>query len=256
MKDLVPEALRESVGADASPVFLWEERIPRKTMMVFPRDAEVDLYGVLIEGEVSVMADDIKEKQKRIYPWIAFRAPGAGVNLFAKEPTRIILAIVSRQPNAPVVQAIQSITQKRGAVAWSKRPSPVVSIELNNQPDLSWGGGAYHAHLGFDGTSDGAPTASVAILSASKNAPIPEHVHASEWEMLAVIEGDGFHLTKKPSAGALERLRVSPGALISVPPGVPHGWEPAGTQALTAIQLYSPPGPEQRFRKLATPPSK
>jgi hypothetical protein len=39
--------------------------------------------------------------------------------------------------------------------------------------------------------------------------------------------------------------------VVGVPPGVRHFWTPAPGSKLVAFQLYSPPGPEQRFKKLA-----
>ena len=57
---------------------------------------------------------------------------------------------------------------------------------------------------------------------------------------------------RKPPAGE-ELVAIRAGALASVPPGMPHGWKPAGKAPLLAIQVYAPPGPEQRFKKLAAP---
>ena len=34
--------------------------------------------------------------------------------------------------------------------------------------------------------------------------------------------------------------------------GVPHAYRPAGTSPLVSVQLFLPPGPEQRFKKLAS----
>jgi hypothetical protein len=38
---------------------------------------------------------------------------------------------------------------------------------------------------------------------------------------------------------------------VAVPSGVEHAFVPGGTRPFVAVQLYVPPGPEQRFRKLA-----
>jgi mannose-6-phosphate isomerase-like protein (cupin superfamily) len=131
-----------------------------------------------------------------------------------------------------------------GKVAWQKRPAEVKSIELDKQPDLSWGDGAYHVRLGFE---DG--SAALETLMCSKNAAVKEHAHDKEWEILAVLSGEG-KLVRKPG-GKTEEVPIAPGTLAANPPGVLHSYVPAGTSPLVAIQLYTPPGPEQRFKKLA-----
>src|SRR5205823_4169025 len=131
-----------------------------------------------------------------------------------------------------------------GKVGWAKRPAEVKSIEIEKQPDLSWGDGAYHVRLGFEEGS-----ASLETLLCSKNAPVKEHAHDKEWEILAVLSGDGT-LVKKPG-GKEEDVPVKPGTFASIAPGILHAYKPAGTAPLVAIQLYAPPGPEQRFKKLA-----
>jgi mannose-6-phosphate isomerase-like protein (cupin superfamily) len=165
------------------------------------------------------------------------------VNLYAKEPTHIVLMVVAKAKDTSVAQAIEAM-QKPGSVMWAKRSSPVMAVDTSGQPDVAWGGGAYHVHYGFEGGEGGAG-ASLEVLYTSKNAPITEHTHDKEWEAIAVIDGEGT-LFKKGGD-----VNVAPGAMFSIPPGVSHGLKPAGTLPLLAIQMYAPPGPEQRFKKLA-----
>ena len=74
---------------------------------------------------------------------------------------------------------------------------------------------------------------------------MPEHVHEGSWEIVAAIEASGtFSLDGKE-----ERLR--PQQIVLVPPGTKHAWKPDPGTKLVAIQMYSPPGPEQRFYALA-----
>ena len=243
-KLLVPDALRAAID-DKSPIFMWEEAIPRKTALVLPRHVGVEVYGIVLEGEVSVMADDIKGKQKRCWKWNAFHAPGAGVQIFAKEPTRMLVALVATQ-GGTVKDAIDTLEKKAASVSWSKRSSPVTSVEIDARPELSWGGGAYHVRLGFEQTADDPQTASLGLLMMSKNAPVKEHTHDKEWEALAIISGDG-ELTRASGGN----VKSAPGTFATIPPGVAHGFKPSGTAPLLAVQLYTPPGPEQRFKKLA-----
>ena len=199
------------------------------------------MYLVLVDGEVSVLADDIPGKQKRLWKWNAARVPGLGVTVFAKEPTRAIVVYVTNVAGQTMGQA----STLAGKVTWTKRASEVKSVEMDKQPDLSWGDGAYHARLAFE---DG--SASLESLLCSKNAPVKEHVHDKEWEILAVLSGDGT-LVKKAN-GKEEDVPVASGTFAAIAPGTPHAYKPAGTTPLVAVQLYLPPGPEQRFKKLAS----
>mgnify|MGYP002065004827 CR=1 FL=1 len=45
--------------------------------------------------------------------------------------------------------------------------------------------------------------------------------------------------------------RLVDGDVVAVPTGVRHHWVPSGERSLLGVQLYIPPGPEQRFKELA-----
>ncbi|HEY8087041.1 MAG TPA: cupin domain-containing protein [Polyangiaceae bacterium] len=237
----VPEGLASQIDP-TSPFFAWEEVLPPRVVLSFPKHAGLDLYVVLFDGEVSIKADDIAGKQKRLWRWNAARVPGLGAMVESKEPTRAIFVLVASAPGGTMGQAAAA-GPKAG---WSKRPAPVTSVELDKQPDLAWGGGAYHTRIGFE---DG--SASLGALMASKSAGVRPHAHDHEWEILAVLAGDGALV--RTIDGREETTPIAPGTFASIAPGVTHAYRPAGTSALVAVQLYLPPGPEQRFKKLATP---
>jgi mannose-6-phosphate isomerase-like protein (cupin superfamily) len=239
---LVPDTLKAQLDKDA-PIFLYEIVMPAKVMMMMPKHAGLDLYGVLFDGEVSVMADDIKEKGgRRAWKLNGFRAPGAGVNIYSKEPTRIIMAVIVNGTSGSVADEIDKLEKKDKTIAWSKRATPVTAFELLQKPDVAWGGGAYHARLAIE--SD-AP-ASLSWLMMSKNASVAQHTHDKEWEFLAILEGEGELIRK--SGG---KASINGATFASIKPGDPHGFHAAGTKPTWAIQYYWPPGPEQRFKKLA-----
>jgi mannose-6-phosphate isomerase-like protein (cupin superfamily) len=240
LAQLVPEALEAQLDKDA-PIFMFEEVMPPKVSLLLPRHAGIDVYGVLLDGEISVLADDIKEKQKRVWRMNGFRAPGGGVNIYSKENTRMILAIVVAGSSGTVAEQIDKLKKKDKTVAWSKRSSPVVSFDLMQKPDLAWGGGAYHARLGLEESP-----ASASFLMMSKNAPVAEHTHDKEWEFLGIVEGSG-ELARKTSG----KVPIDGATFVAVKPGELHGFKPAGDRPTYAVQMYWPPGPEQRFKKLA-----
>jgi mannose-6-phosphate isomerase-like protein (cupin superfamily) len=235
----VPEGLASQIDPTL-PFFAWEQVLLPRRVLTFPKHAGLDLYVVLFDGEVSIKGDDIAGKQKRLWRWNAARVPGLGAMVECKEPTRAIFVLVANTPGGTLGQA----AAQEQKVGWSKRPAPVTSVELDQQPDQAWGGGAYHAYLGFQ---DG--SASLEALVASKSAPLPQHVHEHEWEILAVLSGDGT--LARTVGGREEDTPITAGTFASIAPGVPRAYRPAGTSPLVAVQLYLPPGPEQRFKRLA-----
>jgi mannose-6-phosphate isomerase-like protein (cupin superfamily) len=241
---LVPDTMTAQLEKDA-PVFMFEVVMPPKVSMLIPRHAGVDLYGLLLDGEVSVLADDIKEKQKRAWKHNGFRAPGSGVNIYSKEPTRMILAFVVAGTSGTLAEQIDKFGKDK-SITWGKRSSPVTSFELSAKQPVSWGGGAYHARLAYEAGGEGNPPASMTFLQMSKNAPVVEHTHDKEWEFLAIVDGEG-ELNKK-SGG---KTAINGSTFASINPGNAHSFKPAGTKPMVAIQMYWPPGPEQRFKKLA-----
>lgn len=84
------------------------------------------------------------------------------------------------------------------------------------------------------------PPLSASVLSLKAGASVPEHVHAKESEMLYILEGSG-RMTIKGVAQA-----VTPTSVIQIPPNTKHAF--TATTAVRAFQIYTPAGPEQRFK--------
>jgi mannose-6-phosphate isomerase-like protein (cupin superfamily) len=117
-------------------------------------------------------------------------------------------------------------------------------------PDLAWGKGAYHARIGL--AAEASPRASLGILKMSPDGVVPPHEHANEWEHMAILQGVGDFVQ---GTGENEHtLHATSGVIFSVPPATRHTWRSAGSKEFLGIQLYTPPGPEQRFKKLAASP--
>jgi mannose-6-phosphate isomerase-like protein (cupin superfamily) len=124
---------------------------------------------------------------------------------------------------------------------------PLRLVLASSAPELTFMGGAMHAHLDLDDRTV-APTAYLGRLAGT--APVSEHAHDKSWEVLCAVEAAGtFTLAGQPQ-------RVGPRTCVYVPPGTKHSWQPDPGSTLSAVQLYSPPGPEQRFKKLAAEPPK
>ena len=85
----------------------------------------------------------------------------------------------------------------------------------------------------------GAPLAAT-VLDMPAGAVVPEHVHGRETELLYVLEGSGTMTV----AGT--RIAVTASSVVQVPPSTPHAFEAAAR--VRALQVYTPAGPEQRFK--------
>lgn len=109
---------------------------------------------------------------------------------------------------------------------------------------LTWPGGAKGAMTArLDVGVEVSPEAYLGRLEGT--AGVPEHVHAGSWEVLFALEGAGtLRLDGAP-------VRVGPGDVVLVPAGKRHAWTPDPGTRLRAVQMYVPPGPEQRFKALA-----
>lgn len=119
-------------------------------------------------------------------------------------------------------------------------PAPAV-VRGNSVPELTWAKGAMHAHL--DVRSDLSPSAYTGRLSGT--AAVPEHVHESSWEIIALVEAHGTFVVNG------NEQRIGPRSVIVVPPNTRHAWRPDPGSTMDAVQFYAPPGPEMRFQVLS-----
>jgi quercetin dioxygenase-like cupin family protein len=95
------------------------------------------------------------------------------------------------------------------------------------------------ATIYFD-SATGAKTFAAEILTLQAGAQVAEHVHAKETELLYILEGEGTMTV----AGV--QLPVTATSVVQVPPNTKHAF--AATTTVRAVQLYTPGGPEQRFK--------
>jgi hypothetical protein len=116
------------------------------------------------------------------------------------------------------------------------KPNPRV-IRATEGSHLRWAKGAMGATL--MARADVSPWAYVGWLDGTQ--PVPLHAHSSSCEVIVAVEATGTVRL----AGANGRL--APGGVFSISPGAPHAWQPDPGTGLRALQIYAPPGPEQRF---------
>lgn len=83
---------------------------------------------------------------------------------------------------------------------------------------------------------------SAGLLEVDAGVVVPVHRHATETEAIYVLEGGGT-MTIDGVA-----IAVDASSVIQIPAGVAHGF--TATVATRALQLYTPPGPEQRWKTM------
>lgn len=103
-------------------------------------------------------------------------------------------------------------------------------------------GGKAEVRILFDASISGDKSAYLGAMVAKPGVVVPLHRHSESSEYLFVIEGDA----EMTVAGKVIPVRAGDG--IQIPPGVEHGVTISGGADFKAIQLYSPAGPEQRFK--------
>lgn len=206
--------------------------------LVVERDAAVDenaLDARFIQGQTRIAAPACSR---------VFIAVAEGKATTAKDELAAGDVMIVKYPDAMYVNvdglALRVIQPFRCSL--DDKPGPEVAFRRAKQaPELSWGpGGKMHAHL--DVGTDISPDLYLGRLSGTLG--VAEHVHADSIEILAAIKADGtFTLNGKPQPLVSRQI-------VTVPKNTPHSWKPQVGKELVAIQMYLPPGPEQRFVKL------
>jgi len=234
----------QTLPDDQTPAALWSQELTAGSL-TFPTEPQLDLYGILFRGEAKlsgIMPGETGAHHLR--PYQAFRAPGAAVKIEAVQPpastspVRIVFALVTDG------QPVKAVLAKPSAAAPAQRPEAIALRDLQASPDLAWGDGAFHARLGFE-----SGRASFGLLLASPTGGVPAHDHSESWEVLGLIRTGGVF--KRGPEGATTDVQLTDGALVAVEPKLRHTFEPSGRREMLAVQLYVPPGPEQRFKQLA-----
>ncbi len=114
-------------------------------------------------------------------------------------------------------------------------------VRVASTPELTWAKGAMHARLQV-GEKQKSPYYLGRLEGTSA---VAEHAHKGTWEILAAVD----------AAGTLtidgHDLRVKPRTVALIPPDAKHAWKPDPGSSLRAVQIYFPPGPEQRFVALS-----
>ncbi len=203
------------LATETARAAVWSQSIKKGSMLVIPRHKDLVLLGV---------------------------APGDGLTLRADTgDATIVLAQATAKDS---LGAALAESAKLPAMArWKTRPAKIAVADLGAAEDLSWTGGASHARIAFG--SDASPVSSLEVLRMSANTAIPEHDHGPSEEHFAVLSGGG---TLNLAGNAVS---IKPGSVVHIPKDTKHAFSADGSGEVMAVQLYTPSGPEQRFKTLA-----
>ena len=201
-----------------------------------------ELDVVVLEGAVSVARGD---SRVNLSAWKAARVRGAGARL---EPNGSACVVVGLSTE---FASLEKALNSKVAVDTS---SPIQETDFARVPELVWSGGRASARLGFEGSS-----ASLSVLSMSQDLEVAEHTHATSDEILIGLTGAKWlYRASAPGSTALDLEQgalLEPRASAQVAAGVLHAAHrfagSAGAERFFALQLYTPGGPEQRFKALA-----
>lgn len=210
-------ATMELQEATAGPVIMGTVSLDEGETLELPPSPDHEHLVLVLTGELMLAPGGAPGALVRA--WHVARARDVSVELRATKPSRLVSALVHGE-------------------AIGKRDAEV--INLSEHEPLTWAGGKAHALLGFE---DG--RASFGLLFSHPEVGVPRHAHEGSTEVIGLLSGDGT------MGIGDEKRSVRSGDVFHVPAGVEHDYAPTGTETLFAVQLYLPPGPEQRFKDLA-----
>jgi quercetin dioxygenase-like cupin family protein len=110
---------------------------------------------------------------------------------------------------------------------------------------LTWGGpAAASVTIMIDPTNSGPTGLCVLSQSLEPGSSVPPHYHAKAEQVLFIVSGHG----EISIAG--HQVTAQPGATVHVPKGVVHAITNTGHEPLRILEVTSPPGFQEIFRKM------
>ena len=108
-------------------------------------------------------------------------------------------------------------------------------------PAHSLSGGQIKARVLFDGKDTDSQIA-LSLVDFSPGVKIPRHTHDGSAEIIYILDGAG-----EVEIGS-EKIAFGPDQVIHIPEGQPHAVRFKGAEKTTALQIFAPAGPEQKYK--------
>jgi quercetin dioxygenase-like cupin family protein len=165
--------------------------------------------------------------------------------------------VIRDQPGDPRLR--QCLVQLYEAYVWPRVFEPGQAIELPfdfQAPDAQYtvaaryvepavlAEGKLEVAVLIDEKNSGNGAGALSTLILSDGMEVPLHRHSST-ELLFVKSGQGLVYGL---GGRENAVRVGPGHGIYIPAGTAHGFVHQGDEPIKLVQLYTPAGPEKRFK--------
>jgi quercetin dioxygenase-like cupin family protein len=149
---------------------------------------------------------------------------------------------VYRDPTNPEARAdFEVIRDPRVKAPEGAKP---LVVTADQAAALSISGGKGKARILIDEKATGSNAMALSLVEFSPGLELPRHEHAGSSELLYVQTGGG-----KLTVGS-ESMPFGPESALAIPADQPHAGQ-IGREPTTAIQIYAPAGPEQRYREQA-----
>jgi quercetin dioxygenase-like cupin family protein len=149
---------------------------------------------------------------------------------------------VYRDPKNPEARAdFEVIRDPRVKAPEGAKP---LVVTADQAAALSISGGKGKARILIDEKASGSNAMALSLVEFSPGLDLPRHEHAGSTELLYVQTGGG-----KLTVGS-ESMPFGPESALAIPADQPHAGQ-IGREPTTAIQIYAPAGPEQRYREQA-----
>jgi hypothetical protein len=205
---------------------------------------QLDAFLLVLEGGATLKTDS---GTTRLDAWRVARLVGQSAQVEGDDKAVMLVALATDAPD------LKEATRAVATSASNETPSVV---DLHSVPELVWAGGKSGACIAFE-----SGRSSFGLIMMAPEGEVPEHEHEGSVEVLFGLSGAKWlYVAPKPNEpvdrlAQVQGILVEPGAFARAPRGHRHLGArfhgDAGKAPFIAVQMYVPPGPEQRFRALA-----
>ena len=172
----------------------------------------------------------------------ALRLPGENEPIHERQAVLTFTTLTLHNDEAAIAKIITIVTQPASETVRCGTGTLPRALRSSLREPLVLSDGSLSVRILFD---DQAMSAALSVLDGDGDLRVPEHRHPESVEALYIESGSGMmHIEG-------QELAVRPGMIVTIPQNALHDFQGDGTIPLRAIQVYAPPGPEQRFRVLA-----
>jgi quercetin dioxygenase-like cupin family protein len=210
-----------------------------------PADGRTTRLFYVLEGAVE-LATEPKGKAVRVAAGQAVVVPPDMPHALRFAPdARLSMVQIAVPAGAALWPVVEGDPPDAPAARRNRRKARLPAVQTRPRVFPIAGGQAEIAI--FYDRAGGLEAASLGVITAKPGMRIPAHVHEHETEMVLILEGAGTM-----TVGG-ETHRIAPMTAIQIPPGVEHSVVFDSDGPVRALQVYTPSGPEQRFKQPPTP---